>query len=86
MDSWFDTAHICLRGHVVNDMADTDPEVELEPCPVCGEQVLTSCPRCRAPIQGYRHTPGLCGFYQYSPPSHCHRCHAPYPWTNEAGA
>jgi hypothetical protein len=80
-DSYYDTAQICLNGHVINTMAASSPQSNQKYCAECGAQTITVCPECNSPLRGYYHVPGVIGFFDYNKPSYCHNCGKPYPWT-----
>lgn len=80
-DSYYDTAQICLNGHVVNTMASSSPQFNQKHCEVCGAQTITACAVCNAPIRGYYHAPGVIGLFEYDNPSYCYNCGEAYPWT-----
>lgn len=80
--SWYDTAQICLNGHCTNDAIRSAPSLSQDFCDKCGASTITACPSCHTPIHGYYHVPGVISLgFEYSPPSYCHKCGAPYPWT-----
>jgi hypothetical protein len=81
-DSYYDTAQICLNGHVVNTMAASSPESNQKHCEKCGAQTLTACQECNIKIRGYYHVPGVIGFFHYDRPAYCYNCGKPYPWTS----
>lgn len=80
-DSYYDTAQICLNGHVINTMATSSPQSNQKHCAACGAQTITACPDCNSSIRGYYHVPGVIGFFDYNKPSYCYNCGKPYPWT-----
>ena len=80
----YDTAQICMNGHVVTSSAATSPEFRKKFCDKCGEPTTMTCAECNASIQGYYHVPGVFGFGDYDPPHYCHSCGKPFPWTTRA--
>ena len=82
----FAIAHICLNGHVSTSKSD-EFKTKRPFCSLCGELVITTCPKCETPIHGsfrkrsyiqnipYHYSPG------YSKPSYCFNCGAAFPWT-----
>ena len=80
-DSYYDTAQICLNGHVVNSMASSSPQSNQNYCDECGAQTITACQECKASIRGYYHVPGVIGFFDYNKPAYCFNCGKAYPWT-----
>lgn len=81
--SWYDTAVICANGHVLTDELGRQPAKNASFCPNCGEGTMTDCPECEAPIRGRYHEPHLHMPPMRTPPSFCHDCGEPYPWTRE---
>lgn len=80
-DSYYDTAQICLNGHIINTMAASSPQSNQKYCADCGAQTLTECPGCNLPIRGHSNVPEVFGFFDYDKPNYCHNCGKPYPWT-----
>src|SRR6266851_5508862 len=79
-DSWYDTAQICLNGHVISQFAVSQPQGSQKFCQSCGAATITNCQNCNTPIRGYYHA-GVVGMFGYSAPGFCHNCGAAYPWT-----
>lgn len=83
---WYDTAQICLNGHVITQVSQSAPEFRQEFCERCGEPTITVCRKCNTAIRGLHHAgagrPTVGG--PYSPPGFCHDCGEPYPWTATA--
>ena len=73
------TAQVCLSGHDTNPAVEGFPEHSKAYCTKCGAPTVTTCESCSAPIRG-----SLTGVLStdYSPPSFCHSCGRPYPWTD----
>ncbi|MDQ0999765.1 hypothetical protein QFZ28_000165 [Neobacillus niacini] len=80
---WYDTAEICLNGHVSNEFSISYPESNKNFCDKCGEETITECPICDANIRGYLHIPGVGSLSKFKAPSYCDNCGNPYPWTAE---
>jgi len=78
-DSYYDTAQICLNGHVISTRAASSPQSNQQYCAKCGAQTITACHHCNSPIRGYYL--GVVGYFEYNKPSYCHNCGKPYPWT-----
>lgn len=77
----YDKALICRNGHVVNSSAASLPERNTKFCGKCGAATIDSCDKCYDFIRGYYRVEGVIGFFEYSPPSFCEGCGAPFPWT-----
>ncbi|HYE57826.1 MAG TPA: DUF2321 domain-containing protein [Rhodothermales bacterium] len=79
--SSFDSAQICLNGHVVTSHYHDFPQFRKSFCSDCGEKTITACGNCQAEIQGsYRD-----GFsIDYGLPAFCQECGSPFPWTERA--
>jgi hypothetical protein len=79
--SWYDTAQVCLNGHLINNCAKSQPISNKKHCPTCGAATITDCPTCSAPIKGYHHIPGVVYVGSSEPDKYCDNCGASYPWT-----
>jgi hypothetical protein len=79
--TYYDTAQICLNGHVVNTVAATSSQSNQKHCADCGAQTIMACPSCNTQIRGYYHVPGVFCFSDYHKPSYCHNCGSAFPWT-----
>ena len=90
----FDTAQICLNGHIVNLSCKNNPANCSNHCSKCGEKTITACPHCNTPIKGdgYREeflfaigdnvsTVTKRVDAEYERPAFCHKCGKPYPWS-----
>ncbi|OIO75840.1 MAG: hypothetical protein AUJ85_01890 [Elusimicrobia bacterium CG1_02_37_114] len=78
----FDTAQICLNGHIICSGIKVHPEKKQKYCQLCGSETITKCNHCSTDIRG-NYTPG-----QYNPtpmdkipPPYCYSCGKPFPWT-----
>ena len=74
----YDTAQVCLNGHVATSSYHSYPAFRQKRCSECGEPTITECPNCRTEIRGH-YRGGISGLYQ--PPDYCHNCGDPFPWT-----
>ncbi len=83
--NYFDTALICLNGHIINDNFKRYPEFNTKHCQKCGSSTINSCQNCGIEIRGEYVVPGVIsvGGGMSTPPSFCHNCGKPYPWTEE---
>ncbi|MFC0417747.1 DUF2321 domain-containing protein [Cytobacillus solani] len=81
--SSFDIAQICLNGHVINDTYVKYPETNQKYCDKCGEKTIISCQNCHTDIRGYQYFENVIRMSMVEPPSFCHECGKPYPWTEE---
>ena len=79
-DRWYDTAQVCLSGHVTTAYVKTSPHKMTKFCDRCGEATMTTCPRCGAEIRGEYHSDVLI-LNEFKTPAFCHACGKPYPWT-----
>jgi hypothetical protein len=80
-ESYYDTAQICLNGHVINSMAESYPQSNQKYCSECGAETITSCADCNSTIRGHYHIPDVISLSDYNRPSYCYNCGKPYPWT-----
>jgi hypothetical protein len=78
----FDTAQICLNGHVVTTQYSKMPEQRQGFCDKCGQPTITACTTCYTAIKGNYHNPGVVKLGSaYTAPTFCHGCGEPFPWT-----
>jgi hypothetical protein len=85
----FHNAQVCLNGHVITTYAEW-PDRCRKFCPQCGERTINKCEKktgCTADIPGKESV----GWSQVVedltvPPSFCHECGEPYPWTERRSA
>ena len=77
----YGVSQICLNGHCITDDANENPDRTANACNKCGAKTITACQKCGTSIRGhyYSDTPGF--FLPYEVPAYCHKCGAPYPWT-----
>jgi len=80
-EDWYDTAQICINGHVINSHTETEPEHNKNYCDDCGAKTITSCPKCEAKILGEFHSPRYFSIPMSEAPRFCRNCGSPYPWT-----
>ncbi|MGH7813035.1 MAG: DUF2321 domain-containing protein [Candidatus Binataceae bacterium] len=84
----YDSAQICLNGHVINDQARSSPQRGADFCPNCGSRTATQCPSCKTEIRGHYHRGGEFPLEinpaHYHAPAFCHNCGNAYPWTAAA--
>jgi hypothetical protein len=79
-ENWYDTAQICLEGHVVNAASVSDPIHNKRFCDRCGKATMKSCPHCTAPIRGVFHGVRSAPSAEYALPAFCHGCGRAFPW------
>ncbi|SRR5713101_513927 len=76
----WDTAQICLNGHVINRRYESWPTSNSPYCPKCGTATITQCPKCKAKIRsGY--VGGMPSLTEEKADPFCLQCGAAYPWT-----
>ena len=81
-EGWYDTAQICLSGHVVNIAVKASPEHSAKFCKVCGESTVTTCADCNTEIRGKHFTKVVWDLSdRIALPRFCEACGNPYPWT-----
>jgi hypothetical protein len=78
----YDTAQICLNGHVINAISKLHSEANQNYCSECGERTITECPNCGIEIRGqfvpdytFQRAPS------YDAPGYCRQCGVRLPWT-----
>ena len=77
------TAEVCLNGHPTTASIELSPELRSKHCSECGANTIVQCPCCSAGLRGYYDSSSIVDFTPYSPPSYCHNCGHPLPWTQE---
>ncbi len=81
---WYDTAQICINGHVINSCSVKLPEHNKKFCNKCGAPTITNCQNCNATIRGEYHQEHVIKAIYYNEltlSSFCPECGKPYPWT-----
>lgn len=74
----YDTAQICINGHIINESFNDYPEFNETFCSKCGGKTITTCQSCNSVIRGaYR---GGMGLSSMDLPSYCITCGKEYPW------
>jgi len=82
-DSYYETAQICLNGHVINEWVHEFPAHNSKFCSECGEATTTTC-ECGAEIRGKYIVPGVFGGHsEYVPPNYCFSCGKSFPWIEQ---
>lgn len=82
--SRFETALVCLNGHLVNAAYHAKPRRNVRRCERCGVETISRCYQCKEPIRGDEHVDDRWRGYVNPltrPPAFCHDCGDPYPWT-----
>lgn len=77
----YDTAQICLNGHVISGSYHDAPEFRQDFCDKCGAGTTFKCAHCNTEIRGYYASPGVISVATVKAPSYCHGCGKPMPWT-----
>ncbi|WP_373485710.1 DUF2321 domain-containing protein [Acetobacterium malicum] len=81
---YYQNAQICLNGHCITSDCSLINLMQ-KYCDKCGAVTIEKCPSCQAKIHGDYEVPDvLCFSAEYTPPSYCHECGNPYPWTQSA--
>ncbi len=84
MSGYYDTAQICLNGHVTNDNFRKYPVHNTDHCPKCGEPTIVQCPSCKSDIRGSYEIDGVFAVGgEFPAPAFCHKCGNAYPWTEK---
>jgi len=76
----YDTAQICVSGHVINRHSESYPVNNSPHCSKCGEKTITQCPKCNTKIRG-SYFGAMPSMREERPEPFCHQCGAAYPWT-----
>lgn len=79
---YYNTAQICMNGHVITDTYDKNYEFRQNFCDKCGAKTIICCPNCNIKIRGDYEVPGVISLSGMSTaPSYCYNCGQAYPWT-----
>jgi len=97
--SRYNTAQICLNGHVINDSYNRKSDNNREHCEKCGARTIIKCPNCNEDIRGAKYSLSYIGASpyagkifsgdpyvksgKYERPAFCSNCGNPYPWTEK---
>lgn len=79
----YQSAQICLSGHVITSSTETSPELTAAFCDRCGSPTVAKCSHCQAAIRGFYSVPGVLTLREYVVPNFCHGCGVAYPWTEQ---
>ena len=79
---WWDTAQICINGHVINILAVDQKDRNAPFCRDCGARTIMACEHCATAIRGMRHYD--MGARPFAVPMNCENCGAQFPWTESA--
>ena len=79
IENKYDVAQICINGHVINPSYSSFPQFNQKFCDTCGAPTIINCGYCNTTIRGRYH--GHITIAEFKPPSFCHECGKPYPWT-----
>jgi len=77
----FDTAQICLNGHLLTESVEEYPS-DQSYCSKCGSKSITKCPNCNAQLHGYGRYLDIIKPTEVT--AYCYNCGKPYPWTESA--
>jgi hypothetical protein len=79
----YDTAQVCLNGHVITDTYYRVPQFRQDFCSMCGQATVHQCKACGTEIRGDYYVPGVIDLTMSKKvaPSFCHGCGKPHPWT-----
>lgn len=76
--SSYDTALVCLNGHLICESVEEYPNEIQKFCSKCGAETIMICPSCQEKLRGYYND----AFIRYTTVEcYCFNCGKPYPWT-----
>ncbi len=82
-ENYYDTAQVCLSGHMVNSRSSSSPQHNESFCEKCGRPTTTACASCGAAIRGYYHSSVVViGGAEEQAPTFCYSCGSSFPWTD----
>ncbi|MBU3205580.1 DUF2321 domain-containing protein [Clostridium algidicarnis] len=77
----YNTAQVCLNGHVITCSYETSLELRQPHCDKCGYDTIIDCPSCLSKIRGHYDVEYGLPDSMKSAPAYCYNCGKPYPWT-----
>lgn len=77
----FESAQICLNGHVITSGVESFREGTEDFCHQCGKRTITKCLKCGSRIKGKYTRPDMNILLDYPLPTFCIKCGKKYPWT-----
>lgn len=81
-ERYYDSAQVCMNGHMVNDRATSSPQHNESFCERCSAKTITTCPSCSTAIRGYYHSNVVVLGGSGTPaPAFCYACGTGFPWT-----
>jgi hypothetical protein len=80
-DKQYESAQICLNGHVITSLSHSYPGALQNFCTKCGAETISQCRSCHLEIIGTSTSANLPSHFEYSAPAYCPHCGAAYPWT-----
>ena len=80
-DGRYDTAQVCMNGHVATSILESNPERGRKFCEECGEKTINKCTGCNFAIPGQYDSSCVDLRGPYEPPKHCGNCGNAHPWT-----
>lgn len=83
MPDRYDTAQVCINGHIITDSMQVDPKFDQNFCDSCGADLISECPNCKAYIRGRCYIPNIMGsnvVHLHNTRPFCYQCGQPYPW------
>jgi len=84
----YDTALICLNGHLINDSKMNESQLNQYFCEKCGEKAIEECQNCNCKIKGsywYEDSYFIIRKDDLSQiPSYCHNCGKAFPWLQKS--
>jgi len=86
MPDYYDTAQVCINGHIITDSVQSNPQINQNFCNICGRPLITKCPHCKADLRGRRHIKDVMSMTGYrivnfnKTEQFCYQCGKPFPW------
>jgi hypothetical protein len=77
----YETAQICLNGHIISSGIESSRQGMQELCDICGKRTIIECPECKSNIRGKYKKPNTDDFSDFDAPKFCSACGKPFPWT-----
>lgn len=79
-NSYYDSALICLSGHIINESTNEYSEKNSNYCALCGEITISKCDKCNAIIRGTLFIDKRPFESIETAPNFCYQCGNQFPW------
>ena len=68
MEGYYETAQVCINGHVITSAIESNKSSMQEFCEDCGKPTIIKCPDCKSRIRGSYRSPNAVLLVEYIGP------------------